>query len=203
MSQDWRLEVAKEIGLTPVFAPTHEDFTLLLLYLDGRTPSYGEEVLHVILFLYPYVPLSASPSVFIPFSSDIERSLASLKEKGLIEEKMEFRSGRYVNSIRLTDRGVAEARKVYSAFSNSWVLLNGLVLRKGADVIAELEALKKTYNDKSPLELLKVLASKAESEGEAFVKRFRLQSERQEKLVLGIAKQLSRDLKLLTRETYF
>ncbi len=203
MSEDWQLELAKKIGLTPVYTPSHEDFVLLLLYLDGRTPLYGEEVLHVILFLYPYVPLSSSPSIFLPFSPDIEKSVISLRDRGLIEEKTEFRGGRHVNAIRLTDRGVAEARKVFSAFSSSWVLVHGFVLRKGSDVVSELEALKKTYNDKSPLELLKVIASKVESEGEAFVKRFRLQSERHEKLVIGIAKQLARDLKLLTRESHF
>ncbi|QOJ79542.1 hypothetical protein IG193_03535 [Infirmifilum lucidum] len=203
MPEDWQLELSKKIGLTPVYTPSHEDFVLLLLYLDGRTPLYGEEALHVILFLYPYVPLSSSPSIFLPFSPDLEKSLISLKDRGLIEEKTEFRGGRHVNTIRLTDRGVAEARKVFSEFSNSWILVHGFVLRKGSEVISELEALKKTYNDKSPLELLKVIASKVESEGDAFVKRLRLQSERHEKLVIGIAKQLARDLKVLTRESYF
>ncbi|MEZ0345988.1 MAG: hypothetical protein ABWK01_05515 [Infirmifilum sp.] len=199
---NWRVELAQQLGLVPVYTPVTEDFVLLLLYLDGRAPFYGEEILHLCFFLYPYVRVKASPTLFIPLSSDVEKAVLSLKEKGLVEERKEFRGGRYVNTVRLSDQGVSEARKVFSTFANSWILTNDFVLRKGAEMISELEALKKTYNDKTPLELLKVLASKIDSEGEAFVKRLNLESERRERMIIDIGKQLLRDLKLLTREFY-
>lgn len=199
--QDWRIETAIKLGLAPVYTPAVEDFVLLFLYADGRSPVYGEEILHAALFLYPYIPLKLSPSVFLPLSSDIENSLQTLKEKGLVEERREYRSGGHVVSLRLTDKGVAEAKRLFSAFSGGWVLLNGFVLRRGSEVISEIEALKKTYNGRSALELLKLLAAKLESEGDAFLKRLELQG-RSGKVVLEIAKQLARDLKVLTREPF-
>ena len=197
---DWQLETAEKIGLTPTYKPVSEDFILLLLYLDGRTPLYGEEALHLCFFLYPYVSATPSPTIFLPSAVEVENGISTLKSKGLVEEGKEFKSGRYVSVLRLSDTGVAEARKVFSTFASSWVVLHGFVFRRGSEIISELEALKKTYNNRTPLELIKLLAMKIDSEGEAFVKRLGLQNERREKLIVDFARQLYRELKLLTRE---
>ncbi len=200
LTLDWHFEIAEKLELAPIYEPVLDDFLLLFLYLDGRTPFYGEETLHLCFFLYPYVSVKASPSVFLPFSQEIEDAILRLRAKDLVEEGKDFRGGRYVSMLKLSDIGVSEARKVFSTFANSWILLNGFVLRRGSEVLSELEALKKTYNGKSPLELLRVMALKIDSEGEVIIKRLGFSSERQGKMIIDMAKQLARELKILMRE---
>ncbi|MCC6059617.1 MAG: hypothetical protein LM563_05180, partial [Thermofilum sp.] len=99
------------------------------------------------------------------------------------------------------ERGVAEARKLTAQLSSSWVVLAGLAVRRGSEVISELEALKKTYNGRSPLELLKLLVSKLEAEGENVI--WHLRGVDEKKIIqslISVSKQLSRELKSALRE---
>ncbi|MFZ8854634.1 MAG: hypothetical protein ACO2OQ_00515, partial [Thermofilaceae archaeon] len=102
---------------------------------------------------------------------------------------------------RLTERGVAEARELTAQLSSSWVVLGGLAVRRGSEVISELEALKKTYNGRSPLELLKLLVSKLEAEGENVIWHLRGVDEKKvAQSLISVSKQLSRELKGASRE---
>lgn len=197
---EWKFEVLNQLNLTPFHELGLRDLVLLFLLSDGRSPVLGEEVIHLCFFLYPYVDTPLSPSLILPRLSEVDKVLDSLESEGLIERRTEFIKGRYALVIRLTERGVAEARKVYGQITGSWVVLRGMAVRKGVEVLSELEALKKSYNGRSPFELLKLLVSKLEAEGENILWHLRGVDEDLKNSIVSLVKQLSKEIKSVVRE---
>uniref|UniRef100_A0A7C4BA29 Uncharacterized protein n=1 Tax=Thermofilum pendens TaxID=2269 RepID=A0A7C4BA29_THEPE len=197
---DWKAEILKQTNLAPWSSVGLRELTLLFLAADGRSPVAGEEVIHVSLFLYPYAEARLSPSLLFPRLEELDKILDSLEAEGLIERKVEPFRGRLATVIRLTERGAAEARKLAAQLSSSWVVLGRLAVRKGSEVLSELEALKKTYNGRSPLELLKLLVSKLEAEGEDIIWHLKGVDEKKIQSLISVSKQLSKELKSALRE---
>uniref|UniRef100_A0A7C1P0J0 Uncharacterized protein n=1 Tax=Thermofilum pendens TaxID=2269 RepID=A0A7C1P0J0_THEPE len=197
---DWKADVLKQVNLVPWSPIGLRELTLLFLAADGRSPVMGEEVIHVSLFLYPYVEARLSPSLLFPRLEELDKTLDALEEEGLIERRVEPVKGRFATVIRLTERGALEARKLAAQIAGSWVVLGGLVVRRGSEVISELEALKKTYNGRSTLELLKLLVSKLETEGENIIWHLRGVDEKKAQSLISASKQLSKELKSALRE---
>jgi DNA-binding MarR family transcriptional regulator len=198
---DWKAEVLRQANLVPWSPIGLRELTLLFLAADGRSPVTGEEVIHLSFFFYPYAEARLSPSLLFPRLEELDKVLDSLEAEGLIERSVEPFRGRLTTVIRLTERGVAEARKLTAQLSSSWVVLAGLAVRRGSEVISELEALKKTYNGRSPLELLKLLVSKLEAEGENVIWHLRGVDEKKVvQSLISVSKQLSRELKSALRE---
>jgi DNA-binding PadR family transcriptional regulator len=167
--RSWKSEVLEYIKLGKMYEPKPEDFVLLLAYLDGKSPIYGDEVLHFIVAIYPYVEVSLSPSFFLPFSAEVERTLKNLLDRKLVARTKQLYRGSERNIIKITEEGVDDARRLLKLFSDNWLLLRKTVVRPGLEVVNELEALKKTYNGKSVSELMRVLATKIGTEGTQFI----------------------------------
>jgi len=192
---DWKVDVLKQANLVPWSLVGLKELTLLFLAADGRSPV-SEEVIHMCLFLYPYVEARLSPSILFPRLEELDKILDDLHMQGLIERGGEEKG----SVIRLTEKGAAEARKLARQLADSWVLLGGFVVRKGSEVLGELEAMKKAYNGRGPLELLKLLASKLETEGENYIWKLRGIDERSARNIIRTFKQLSRELKSVAKE---
>lgn len=162
----WKKEQLKDMGVSEVYEPELEEWILLVLYLDGKKPIYGPEVLHFLFFMYPYVDARFVPMLFAPYSPDIEKALAALEQKGLVDRRTELINGRVTASIHLSLKGELRSKNLAKRLERGWIASRGFVVRKGADILQELEAIKKTYNGKSLIELLQLLASKIEAEKE-------------------------------------
>ncbi|ABL78186.1 PadR family transcriptional regulator [Thermofilum pendens] len=199
---DWKVGVAGEMGLTPVREPSLDDFVLLLLYLDGRTPIYGEEIIHFILAIYPFVSLRLSPSLYLPYFEAVSEALRRLEERGFIfRSRQAYRDGER-RVVRLTETGSDEARKIFKAFSESWLLMRGVALRRGSEVLGELEALKKTYNGKGLVELARLLASKVEGDGASALNHLEGVSKEWVEYFVYLLKRLSKELKPTSRQVF-
>lgn len=199
---EWKAELLKQVNLNPFREVGLRDLVLLFLLSDGRSPVFGEEIIHLCLFLYPYVDAPLSPSLIFPRLSEVDKVLESLEAEGFIERKTEFTRGRYTAVVRLTERGVVEARKLYGQLQDSWVVLRGVAVRRGVDVLGELEALKKTYNGRGPLELLKLLITKLEAEGDNILWHIRGIDENMKHNIMSLVKQLSKEMKNSLREPH-
>jgi len=189
----WKKRVLENFRLGKVYEPRLEDYILLLLYLDGRTPIYGEEVVHFILTIYPYAEVELSPSFFLPYSAIIENKLGELIEKKLAYRLKQNYRGTEKNIIKITEGGSDEARRLFKLFSESWLLVHNTVLRQGSEVLNELEALKKTYNGKSVTELIGLLASKLDAEGTFFIQHLSANSPGWMNYVYYLARQISKE----------
>ncbi|MEM0222953.1 MAG: hypothetical protein QXS92_02340 [Thermofilum sp.] len=199
---EWKAELLKRLNLDPFHEIGPRELVLLFLLSDGRSPVVGEEVIHLCFFLYPYVDTPLSPSIILPRLSEIDRTLEALEAEGLVERRTEFVRGRYASVIRLTERGTAEAKKLQGQVQSSWIILRGMAVRRGVEILGELEALKKTYNGRSPLELLGLLVSKLEAEGDSILWHVRGVDENVKQSIMSLVKQLSKEMKSLVRESY-
>ncbi len=196
---EWKVEVLKQANLGQFYELGVRELVLLFILSDGGSPVAGEEVLHMCLFLYPYIDASLSPSLLLPRISEIEKAVEALEAEGLVERRLELVEGRYADVLRLTERGVAEAKRLHRQVQASWVVLRGVTVRRGADVLGELEALKRTYNRRSAFELFKLLVSKLESEGENILWHVRGLDDRSRQSLLSLVKQLSKEIKSVAR----
>lgn len=199
---EWKAEVLKRLNLNPLYEVGPRELVLLFLLSDGRSPVLGEEVIHLCFFLYPYVDTPLSPSLILPRLSEIDKTLEALEAEGLIERRTEFVRGRYTAVVRLTERGVAEAKKLQGQLQSSWIILRGVAVRRGVEVLGELEALKKTYNGRSPFELFGLLISKLEAEGDNIFWHVRGIDENLKQSIMSLVKQLSKEMKGVVRGPY-
>ena len=193
--EKWRLSILERMGLRQVHKPSLEEWVLLLLYLDGKKPVYGMETLHYIFFIYPYVDARFSTLLFAPYSPELEKSVLNLERERLIDRRAEFLNGRITTAFFLTNKGAERAKKTFFKFRESWLLLKGFIVRKGEDVVNELEALKKTYNGKSLLELLRLLASKVEAERESLFLNTEIKDQKTLDALLNYARTFLKEMK--------
>ena len=163
MEIGWKSEVLRKMGIEWITL-SRDEWIILLLGLDGRAPIVGEHVFHTVFFLYPFSPFDVKPLFLTPFSPEIFALLRRLGEEGIIEKGAEIVRGEFVDIYSLTDRGLSRYRDITRRGKNRWVLLKGFVAKPFTQVAEELEALKRTYNGRSPKSILKVLLSKARSE---------------------------------------
>lgn len=157
---EWKRGVLRDMGVRDYVELGLRDVILLLVHLGGE-PVYGLESLHLMLFLYPYVESGERLLLAAPFSPKVEKELLWLEREGLVERRREYRGGRGVVALVETRRGAGRARALAARLRDGHVLLRGFAVRRGLDVLGELEALKETYNGLGVLEVAERLASLA------------------------------------------
>ncbi|RLE59918.1 MAG: hypothetical protein DRJ35_04635 [Thermoprotei archaeon] len=198
--EDWKRDQLKNMGIKEIYEPTLEEWILLTLYLDGKKPIYGLEVLQFIFFMYPYVNARFTPLFFAPYSPDIEKVLVELEQKGLVDRRTEFINGRISPAIYLTTKGEYRSKNLFKKLHSGWIVSKGFVIRIGTEILQELEALKKTYNGKSLVELLQLLASKIEAERENVFLNLPGDSENIIDTAIKYAREFLKDIRRLKRK---
>jgi len=161
--QQWKREVLEKMGIEWVELSDRE-WLILLLGIDGKSPIVGEHVFHTIFFLYPLSPFDVKPLFVVPYSPDIAKLIAELRKQGVVERRLEVVKNELVDVYSLTTQGATQFAELLRKLRGRWVLLDGLVAKPAERLIEELEALKRTYNGKSPKSILRLLLNKVRSE---------------------------------------
>lgn len=156
---NWKLDMLREMGVTPVNLRPR-DWVLLLLYTGGRNPIKGEESFHLTLFMMQCPPATFKTLLLSVFSPEIHHAVEQLVEEGLIRREYKYEGSKLVEIYSLSPRGAEEASKLVERVGGSYVLIGGTAVRKGDEVLSELEALKKTYNGRRLKEGLRLILDK-------------------------------------------
>jgi len=135
--------------------PTKEELLLVLLALDNYRPIKGVLRLQFMCFMYHYFGFKFVFGPCGPYSLELMESLQRLISEGLVKVYVSLDSGgSVVKTFSLTDRGRRVAAAALDRIRSNNVLLEGVVVRRGSDVVSEMEAIKRTYYDKPPTFML-------------------------------------------------
>ncbi len=136
-----------------------DELLLLLLGLDNYSPIKGVLRLQFMCFLYHYFGFKFTFGPCGPYSIELMETLERLIREGFVRVYISLDSeGNLVKAFSLTEKGRIKAAYLIDYVRRNNVLLEGVAIRPGSDVISELEAIKRTYNDKSlSFMLMKVL----------------------------------------------
>ncbi|MEM1509511.1 MAG: hypothetical protein QW291_07625 [Thermofilaceae archaeon] len=159
MEINWKLDMLKEMGVTPINLRPR-DWVLLLLHVGGRNPIKGEESFHTTLFMMQCPPVVFKTLLLSVFSPEIHQAIEHLIEEGLIKREYKYEGSKLIEIYSLSPLGVEEASRLAEKASGSYMFIGGAAIRKGDDVLSELEALKKTYNGRGLKEGLKLILDK-------------------------------------------
>lgn len=159
---EWKKIVVRQLGLS-LLDLKPEDWIVLLLAADGYSPISGEESMHTCFFLYSLCPFNFKTLLITVYSSDLHRALSNLIERGIVKRSMEYVDGDFREVFKLTDDGRVLADSLKLKLSRSWVFVNNIVLRRGDSIMEELASLKRTYNERKPSTLLKLILNNVES----------------------------------------
>jgi len=132
-----------------------EEWPLVLLALDNYSPIRGTARFHMICCLYHYLGYKYEGLICGPFSYELDNALRRLNEEYLIRIRMGINSFRTpVKVYELTEAGKIRANRIIAKIRRNNILLEKIVIRRGSEVLSELEAIKKTYKDKPLLFIL-------------------------------------------------
>jgi len=130
--------------------PKKEELLLLLLALDNNKPIKGILRLHYMCFLYHYFGFKFVFGPCGPYSIELMDALKKLIDNGLVRVYISLGlRGNLVKTFSLTDYGRRIAAATLDRIRRHNILLENVVIRKGSEVVSEIEAIKKTYYDKS------------------------------------------------------
>lgn len=129
--------------------PRKEELLLLLLTLNNNKPIKGILRLHYMCFLYHYFGFKFIFGPCGPYSIELMNMLKNLINNGLVRVYIALDSkGNLVKTFSLTDYGRRVAAATLDRIRRHNVLLEDVVVRKGSEVVSEIEAIKKTYYNK-------------------------------------------------------
>jgi len=129
--------------------PRKEELLLLLFTLDNNRPIKGLLRLHYICFLYHYFGFKFIFGPCGPYSVELMETLKSLIDNGLVRVYISLDpKGNLVKTFSLTDQGRRVAATTLDRVRRHNVLLENVVVRRGSEVVSEIEAIKRTYHDK-------------------------------------------------------
>jgi len=167
----WKRRVLEDMGVSEYVELGLGEVILLLAALDGK-PLLGLESLHLMLFLYPYVDSGERLLFLAPYSAKAERELLRLEREGLITR----RSGRVDGRLRVilvaTQRGGERSKTLAARLRRGYAVFGGFAVRRGAEVLDELAALKRVYNGLGFVEAGVRIASLILAGDERVVSRF-------------------------------
>lgn len=196
MDAEWKKRVLAEMGIEDYVELGLGEIILLLVALGGK-PLQGLESLHLMLFLYPYVDSGEKLLFAAPYSAKVERELLRLEREGLVTRRSGHRNGRLTVSLVATQRGAERAKMLASKLRRSYVVFRGFAVRRGVEVLEELESLKKVYNGLGFLDVGVRIASLILSGDERVLSRF---SSEELPALRIYAKALLEELKRLRRQ---
>lgn len=136
-----------------------DELLLILLALDNYAPIKGILRLQYMCFLYHYLGFRFIFGPCGPYSIELMKTLNKLISEGFVKVYISLdKEGNLVKTFSLTYKGRSKAAYLIDYVRRNNILLENVVIRPGSDVISEMEAIKRTYNDKSiAFILLKVL----------------------------------------------
>ncbi|RLE60528.1 MAG: hypothetical protein DRJ35_03050 [Thermoprotei archaeon] len=171
MSYDWKHEIIDRMEMK-LCEISRREWILLLLGVDGGQPIVNEYTFHVIFYIYSFSPFDVKPLIATVFSKDIHNTIRELINDGIVERRYSYDAHGSKEVYSLSIIGEKTVEKLISRVKKSWVLINNIVVRKGETILDELVSLKRTYNDRDPKTILKLLLNYIKSESSSINLRF-------------------------------
>ena len=162
VNERWKESVLKKTGLEYITL-TEEEWILLLAGADASSPILGEYTFHYIFFLYPFSPFNFKALLITPYSEQLDKCLKRMIEGGILVKEIKVVNTMVTEAYKLSLRGSTAYRNLKNRIYKKHILINDHLVRPVANILNELESLKKTYNGKELLKLLTLTIAKVKS----------------------------------------
>ena len=162
VNERWKESVLKKTGLEYITL-TEEEWILLLAGADASSPILGEYTFHYIFFLYPFSPFNFKALLITPYSEQLDKCLKRMIEGGILVKEIKGVNTMVTEAYKLSLRGSTAYRNLKNRIYKKHILINDHLVRPVANILNELESLKKTYNGKELLKLLTLTIAKVKS----------------------------------------
>lgn len=162
VNERWKESVLKKAGLEYITL-TEEEWILLLAGADASSPILGEYTFHYIFFLYPFSPFNFKTLLITPYSEQLDKCLKRMIEGGILVKEIKVVNTMVTEAYKLSLRGSTVYRSLKNRIYKKHILINDYLVRPVANVLNELESLKKTYNGRELLKLLTLTVAKVKS----------------------------------------
>lgn len=162
VNNEWKKSVLEKAGLQYITL-TGEEWVLLLAGADSSSPILGEYTFHFIFFLYPFSPFNFKTLLIAPYSEQLDKCLKRMLDGGILIKEIKVVNTMVTEAYKLSLKGNTVYRNLKNKIYKKQVLINNHIVRPVANVLNELESLKKTYNGRELFKLLKLLIAKVKN----------------------------------------